>query len=96
MNPKVPIPFRITQLTHIDDSMVEGADPIEKVLPAFLDFCGDSVIVAHNASFDTGFIRKNAERLGLPYDPTIVDTVGLSRLLLRILTDISLILLPKS
>ena len=82
VNPKVPIPFRITQLTHIDDSMVEGADPIEKVLPAFLDFCGDSVIVAHNASFDTGFIRKNAERLGLPYDPTIVDTVGLSRLLL--------------
>lgn len=40
------------------------------------------MIVAHNASFDTGFIRKNAERLGLPYDPTIVDTVGLSRLLL--------------
>lgn len=82
VNPGIPIPFRITQLTSIDDSMVIDADPIEKVLPEFLAWCGDAVIVAHNADFDTSFIRKNAERLGLPYDPTIVDTVGLSRLLL--------------
>ncbi len=82
VNPRVPIPYRITQLTSIDDSMVIDADPIEVVLPAFLKWCGDAVIVAHNAEFDTGFIRANAKRLGLPYDPTIVDTVGLSRLLL--------------
>ena len=82
VNPGVPIPFRITQLTSIDDSMVMDADPIEKVLPDFLRWCGDAVIVAHNASFDTGFIAKNAKRLGLSYDPTILDTVGLSRLLL--------------
>ena len=82
VNPKVPIPYRITELTSIDDSMVENADGIEKVLPAFLDWCGDAVIVAHNADFDTGFVRANARRLGLAYDPTIVDTVGLSRLLL--------------
>ncbi len=82
VNPGVPIPFRITQLTSIDDSMVMDADPIEKVLPEFLRWCGDAVIVAHNASFDTGFIAKNAKRLGLPYHPTILDTVSLSRLLL--------------
>ena len=82
VNPGVPIPFRITQLTSIDDSMVMDADPIEKVLPDFLDWCGDAVIVAHNAGFDTGFVAKNAKRLGLPYAPTILDTVSLSRLLL--------------
>ena len=82
INPGVPIPFRITQLTSIDDSMVMDADPIEVVLPKFLEWCGDAVIVAHNASFDTGFISKNAKRLGLSYDPTIIDTVSLSRLLL--------------
>ena len=82
VNPKVPIPFRITQLTGIDDSMVMSADPIELVLPRFLEWCGSAVIVAHNAEFDTGFIRAKARKLGLSFDPTIVDTVGLSRLLL--------------
>lgn len=82
VNPRIPIPFRITQLTSIDDSMVLDADPIEEVLPRFLDWCGSAVIVAHNAEFDTGFIRANAKRLGIPYQPTILDTVGLSRLLL--------------
>ncbi len=82
VNPEIPIPFRITQLTSIDDSMVIGERTIEELLPEFLSFCGDAVIVAHNADFDTGFIRENARRLGLSYDPTVVDTVGLSRLLL--------------
>ncbi len=82
VNPKVPIPYHITQLTSIDDSMVMNAETIEEVLPKFLEWCGTAVIVAHNADFDTGFIRTSARRMGLPYDPTIVDTVGLSRLLL--------------
>lgn len=82
VNPGIPIPFRITQLTSIDDSMVLDAEPIETVLPEFLKWCGDAVIVAHNAEFDTGFIRANAKRMGLEYNPTILDTVGLSRLLL--------------
>lgn len=82
VNPGVPIPFRITQLTSITDDMVMNAQSISEVLPAFLEFCGDAVIVAHNAEFDTGFIREAAKRLALPYHPTIVDTVGLSRLLL--------------
>lgn len=82
VDPEVPIPYHITRLTSIDDTMVMGADPISKVLPAFLEWCGDSIIVAHNASFDTGFIRRKARELGLKYDPTIIDTVALSRLLL--------------
>ncbi|WP_194608822.1 PolC-type DNA polymerase III [Clostridium vitabionis] len=82
VNPKVPIPFRIEELTSINDSMVVNAPPIEEVLPEFFRFCGDAVIVAHNASFDTGFMRENARRLGLPYDPTILDTVSLARMLL--------------
>ena len=79
VNPKIPIPFRIEKLTGINDSMVMEAEPIEKILPKFLEFCGDAVMVAHNAGFDTSFIINNAERLGIKYDPTIMDTVLLAQ-----------------
>ncbi|MBE6014573.1 MAG: PolC-type DNA polymerase III [Lachnospiraceae bacterium] len=82
VNPERPIPFRIEQLTSINDSMVIDAPVIEEVLPKFLDFVGDCVLVAHNAGFDVGFIRKNARDLGIQTDFTVVDTVGLSRMLL--------------
>ena len=82
VNPQVPIPYHIEQLTGINDNMVLSAPVISEVLPKFLEFCGDAVIVAHNASFDTSFIRENANRLGLTYEPTILDTVTLARLLL--------------
>ena len=79
VNPKIPIPFRIEKLMGINDSMVMEAEPIEKILPEFLEFCGDAVMVAHNAGFDTSFIINNAERLGIKYDPTIMDTVLLAQ-----------------
>ena len=79
VNPKIPIPFRIEKLTGINDSMVMEAEPIEKILPEFLEFCGDAVMVAHNAGFDTSFIINNAERLGIKYDPTIMDTMLLAQ-----------------
>lgn len=79
VNPKIPIPFRIEKLTGINDSMVMEAEPIEKILPEFLEFCGDAVMVAHNAGFDTSFIINNAERLGIKYDPTIMDMVLLAQ-----------------
>ena len=90
INPQIPIPFKITQLTTITDEMVMNADTIDAVLPRFLEFCGDSVLVAHNAGFDTGFIHENAKRLDLDFHPTIVDTLGLSRSLMTHLAKFTL------
>lgn len=83
VNPQRPISAEITKLTGITDDMVKDAPTIENVLPEFLKFCEDTVLVAHNASFDTGFIRIAAERAGLgELHHTIVDTLELSRALL--------------
>lgn len=82
INPERPIPYEIEQLTSINDDMVISAPTIDVILPQFLSFCEGCVLVAHNASFDVGFIRKNAERLGIETDFTVIDTVGLSRILL--------------
>ncbi len=82
VNPDRPIPFRIEQLTSINDSMVVDAETIEKVLPEFLDFCGDAVLAAHNAGFDMSFIKENARRLGIAREFTCLDTMGIARLLL--------------
>ena len=82
VNPEVPIPYNIEQLTSIKDDMVLDAPKIEEILPEFMKFCEGTVMVAHNAEFDTGFIRKNCERMGLPFDFTIADTVALARILL--------------
>ena len=82
VNPDIPIPFRIEQLTSINDGMVLPAPKIDKVLPDFLKFCEGCALVAHNASFDVSFIAHNAEELGLPFDPTVLDTVTLARILL--------------
>jgi DNA polymerase-3 subunit alpha (Gram-positive type) len=62
VNPQEHIPRFITRLTGIDDEMVKDAPPIDKVLPEFLEFMGDAVMVAHNATFDYGFISENALR----------------------------------
>ena len=82
INPRVPIPFTIERLTGINDAMVCDAPGVEEILPKFLSFCEGCVLVAHNASFDTSFIRYNAEQLGIEFPPTYVDTVGLARFLL--------------
>ena len=82
VNPEVPIPFQIEQLTGINDGMVLPYRTIDKILPEFLEFCGDAVLVAHNASFDVGFIAHNAQLLNLDFQPTVLDTVALARLLL--------------
>ena len=82
VNPGIPIPFKIEELTGINDSMVAGADPIELVLPRFLEFSKDCIAVAHNASFDTGFVKAKSKELKLEYNPSIIDTVAMARLLL--------------
>lgn len=58
VNPRVPIPFRIEQLTSINDEMVMDAPGIEEVLPEFLKFCEGTIFVAHNANFDMSFIME--------------------------------------
>ena len=82
VNPDVPIPFDIEKLTGINDAMVLPSPKIDVVLPQFLEFVGDSALVAHNAGFDVSFISHNAEELGLAFEPTVLDTVSLARLLL--------------
>ena len=82
VNPETPIPFEIEKLTGIHDDMVMDSPTIETVLPEFLAFCGDAVLVAHNANFDMSFIKENARRLDIPKEFTYVDTVGIARMLL--------------
>lgn len=83
VNPQRPIPFHIQELTHINDAMVSGADTIEQVLPRFLEFVGDAVLVAHNANFDVGFINQKAMDMGIETDFTVIDTVAVARALLK-------------
>ncbi|MBR1812696.1 MAG: PolC-type DNA polymerase III [Lachnospiraceae bacterium] len=82
VNPHVPIPKNIEKLTSITDAQVMDAPSIETVLPQFLEFCEGAVIVAHNASFDTGFIGQACKRAGIPYEPVIADTLNMARVLL--------------
>ena len=83
VNPERPIPTEITELTGITNEMVADAPVITEILPKFLEFCQDAVLVAHNANFDTGFIRLNAERkCGIEVKNTVLDTLELSRALL--------------
>ena len=80
VNPGVGIPPTITLLTGITNAMVLTAPRISTVLPAFLEFVGDAVLVAHNARFDVGFLKANAARLDLPWPrPRVVDTLALAR-----------------
>ena len=82
VNPGRPIPYHIQELTSINDQMVADAPSIDTALPEFLEFCGNAVLVAHNASFDTGFIYQKAKDRGIHTDFTIIDTVSMSRALL--------------
>lgn len=96
VNPEVPIPFEITKLTSITDAMVIDAPKIENVLPEFMEYVGDAVLVAHNAGFDVGFIEENCKRLGIERKLTSVDTVALARVLLPTLSRYKLNVVAKA
>ena len=96
VNPKIPIPFRITQLTSITDQMVMDAPDIETILPQFLEFVGDAVLVAHNASFDVGFIEQNMRYQDMTPDLTSVDTVAMARILMPTLSKFKLNIVAKA
>ncbi len=90
VDPDRKLEKKIVDLTGITDDMLVGAPPIEEVLPKFLEFCGDRPMIAHNADFDVGFVRAAAKKLGLPFNPTSVDTLILSQNLLQHLNKFKL------
>ena len=96
VNPKVPIPFEIEQLTSINDDMVLDAPVIDEILPKFMEFCQDAVMVAHNADFDMSFIKHNCSTQGLECEKTVLDTVALSRVLLPSLNRFKLDTVAKA
>ena len=79
VNPEKPIPQRVVEVTNITDEMVKDAETIDKVMPKILEFVGDSVLVAHNADFDIGFLKYNATQLGLSLENTYLDTLRLAK-----------------
>ena len=80
VNPNKIIPKRISELTHITQDMVDNAPTIEDVLPKFLEFTKDAVMVAHNSAFDMGFIRRDAKKyMGIDYKPPVIDTLQMAR-----------------
>ena len=96
VNPQKPIPFEITNLTSITDEMVMGSPAIDVILPQFLEFIGDGVLVAHNAGFDVGFIEQNCRNLGLNDHFVYLDTVALARVLLPTLSKYKLNIVAKA
>ncbi|MBU5293259.1 PolC-type DNA polymerase III [Anaerosalibacter bizertensis] len=79
INPERPIPEKIIKLTGITDEMVKDEPTIEEVLPKFHKFIKETVLVAHNASFDVGFMRENFSRIGMEIDNPVLDTLELTR-----------------
>ena len=82
VNPEKHIPERVTEVTNITDEMVADSETIDKVFPKILEFLGDdkeTVIVAHNANFDVGFLKQNAKALGYSFDYTYLDTLSLAK-----------------
>ena len=79
VNPEKPIPTRVTEITKITDDMVKDAETIDEVFPKLLEFLGDSVLVAHNAEFDIGFLKQNSLNLGYEFDFTYIDTLKMAK-----------------
>lgn len=90
VNPKIPISSFITKLTGIDESMVKDAPSIEEILPKFLEFASNSVLVAHNANFDVSFIKSKAKKFNLNVNNAVLDTLELSRHLYKDLKNYKL------
>jgi len=95
INPERKIPDNIVELTGITNEMVENMPTIDEVLPKFEEFIEDSLLIAHNASFDVGFIREQFMRKGKRLDNPVLDTLELSRNLLPQLKSHKLNIIAK-
>ena len=96
VNPEIPIPLRIEEITHIRDEMVMDAPKIAEALPAFLEFSEGAVMAAHNADFDMSFIQKECQRQGIEREFTWIDTVAMARMLLPGLSRFRLEVVAKA
>lgn len=80
VDPKRPIPIEASRVNGITDEMVSGKPTIERILEPFAEFCGDCLIVAHNAPFDVQFLTADIKRLGTSAPKgVIVDTCAMAR-----------------
>lgn len=80
INPGKSIPKKIQEITGIDDALVAGMPSIEEVLPKFMEFLGDATLVAHNAPFDMGFLKRDIKKyLDIDYNPAVIDTLQMAR-----------------
>lgn len=79
VNPKEPLSDFTTELTGITNEMVINEPEIDEILPDFIDFCKDSILVAQNAEFDLGFIIQKANELNIDFKPVYMDTLYISR-----------------
>ena len=89
-NPEMPIPQKITELTGITDEMVKDAPSQSEAVTAFLEFAGDNILVAHNAPFDTSFIRRACQNMNREYNYTSIDTVAIARAILPDIKNVKL------
>ncbi len=91
VNPEMPIPYSITELTGIDDEMVYGAPTVQEIAPSISEFLSDGIFTAHNASFDLGFVNETLRRGNISVmDNRVVCTCKLARKLLPHLQSKSL------
>lgn len=79
INPGVSIDDRVEELTGITNEMVENEAYIEEILPKFLEFCGQNVLLGHNITFDYSFLKRNAINNGLEFDYLTIDTLKIAR-----------------
>ena len=82
VNPGKPIPARVVELTGINDAMVADAPTPEQAIRSFKEFCGDNILVAHNANgFDMLFLRKAGDKAGVDFSNTYLDTLPMAQAL---------------
>lgn len=95
VNPKIEISKKITELTGIDNSMVLDAPFEDEALKKFLDFVDGDILIAHNAKFDYNFLKQAAKRNNISFNPTVIDTLMLAKVLYKDLAKFTLDRLVK-